>query len=226
MTIKTLSLEWNQILEEEVNKPYFKQLQIDVNQAYLTKVIYPPAKLVFNAFNLCSFEDVKIVLIGQDPYHGVGQANGLCFSVNDGIRLPPSLQNIYKELKTDIQNFEVPQTGNLACWAKQGVLMLNSVLTVEKGIPGSHKKLGWETFTDAVIKLISTKKENIVFLLWGNFAMGKSALIDSSKHLILQAAHPSPLARGAFFGCQHFSKANQYLKSKGLKEIDWRVSTI
>lgn len=223
MAIKSLSAEWNHILEEEINKPYFKQLQIDVNKAYSTKVIYPLAKLVFNAFNLCSFEDVKVVLIGQDPYHGLGQANGLCFSVNDGITLPPSLKNIYKELKTDIQNFEVPQTGNLESWAKQGILMLNSILTVEQAQPGSHKKLGWETFTDAVIKLISTKKENIVFLLWGNFAMGKSALIDSSKHLILHAAHPSPLARGAFFGCQHFSKTNQYLKSKGLKEIDWRV---
>jgi len=226
MAIKTLSTEWNHILKEEIEKPYFKQLQLDINLAYTTKVIYPPAKLVFNAFNLCTFNDVKIVLIGQDPYHGSGQANGLCFSVNDGIRLPPSLQNIFKELKTDIKNFEIPQTGNLESWAKQGILMLNSVLTVEQGLPGSHKKLGWETFTDSVIKLISAKKEHIVFLLWGNFALGKAELIDSSKHLILRAAHPSPLARGAFFGCQHFSKTNQYLKSKGLKEIDWRVSTI
>lgn len=221
MSIKSLSPQWNELLKPEFEKDYFTNLSQLVNTAYKTKTVYPPANLVFNAFNLCSFDSVKVVLIGQDPYHGVGQANGLCFSVNDGIRQPPSLQNIFKELTNDIPGFVKPVSGNLEVWAKQGVLMLNAVLTVEATLPGSHKVFGWEIFTDAVIKLISDKKEKVVFLLWGNYAMGKQSLIDVSKHLVLTAAHPSPLARGAFFGCKHFSKTNSYLLQNGKTEINW-----
>lgn len=221
MSIKNLDLHWNELLKAEFEKDYFIKLSQAVNQAYQSKIVYPPAKLVFNAFNLCKFNEVKVVIIGQDPYHGEGQANGLCFSVNDGIRQPPSLQNIFKELKTDIPGFEIPQSGNLERWAKQGVLMLNAVLTVEASLPGSHKSFGWEYFTDAVIKLISDKKEHLVFLLWGNYAIGKSPLINANKHLVLTAAHPSPLARGAFFGCKHFSKTNQYLRENNLPVINW-----
>jgi uracil-DNA glycosylase len=225
MSIKSLSPQWNELLKNEFGKPYFKQLTDQVNQAYKTKTVYPPAKLVFNAFNLCPFENIKVVLIGQDPYHGPGQAHGLCFSVNDGVRQPPSLQNIFKELETDIPGFQAPYSGNLESWARQGVLMLNAILTVEGGQPGSHKSFGWENFTDAVIKLISDEKEHVVFLLWGNYALGKAPLIDSTKHLVLKAAHPSPLARGAFFGSKHFSQANKYLESHGIKAIDWRLPT-
>ena len=223
MTIKSLSPHWIELLKNEFDKAYFKQLNEQVNLAYKTKIVYPPAKLVFNAFNLCSFNSIKVVLIGQDPYHGEGQANGLCFSVNDGVRQPPSLKNIFKELKTDIPGFEEPLSGNLEAWAKQGVLMLNAVLTVEATLPGSHKTFGWELFTDSVIKLISDEKENVVFLLWGNYAIGKSPLINEQKHLVLKAAHPSPLARGAFFGSKHFSKTNAYLKEQKFEEINWRL---
>ncbi len=221
--IKHLSDNWNNQLRDEFDKLYFKLLSHQVNMAYETKTIFPPANLVFNAFRLCEFETIKAVIIGQDPYHGYGQANGLCFSVNDGVRQPPSLKNIFKELKTDVVGFEMPVSGNLEAWAKQGVLLLNSILTVEQGLPGSHKKFGWETFTDAVIKTISDKKTNIVFLLWGNFALSKVHLIDESKHLVLRAAHPSPLARGAFFGSKHFSKTNNYLKTNGLDEVNWNL---
>jgi uracil-DNA glycosylase len=224
MSIKSLSPQWNELLKDEFSKPYFENLSNRVNQAYKTATVYPPAKLVFNAFNLCPFDEIKVVLIGQDPYHGPGQAHGLCFSVNDGIRQPPSLQNIFKELETDIPGFRAPQSGNLERWAQQGVLMLNAVLTVEAGQPGSHKPFGWESFTDAVIKLISDKKEHVVFLLWGNYAFGKEPLIDTSKHLVLKAAHPSPLARGAFFGSKHFSQTNKYLESKQVKPIDWTLA--
>lgn len=221
MPIKTLNDEWNELLKEEFKKPYYSKLTESVNQAYKNSVVYPPAKLVFNALMLCDFKDIKVVIIGQDPYHGYGQANGLSFSVNDGVRKPPSLVNIFKELQTDIPGFDIPESGNLEAWAKQGVLMLNAVLTVEEGKPGSHKSFGWEIFTDALIKLISDKKENVVFLLWGNFAITKSALIDSAKHLVLTAAHPSPLARGAFFGSKHFSKTNNYLIENKLRSINW-----
>jgi uracil-DNA glycosylase len=223
MTIKSLSPDWNDLLKSEFDKDYFKQLSEQINLAYKTKLVYPPAKLVFNAFNLCPFNSIKVVLIGQDPYHGDGQANGLCFSVNDGIRQPPSLKNIFKELKTDIPEFEEPISGNLEAWAKQGVLMLNAVLTVEAALPGSHKVFGWELFTDSVIKFINDGKEKVVFLLWGNYAIGKALLINAQKHLVLKAAHPSPLARGAFFGSKHFSKTNAYLKEQGLEEINWTL---
>lgn len=222
--IKSLSAEWNELLKDEFEKPYYTRLTELVNNAYKTTRVFPPAQLVFNALKLCAFHDIKVVIIGQDPYHGAGQAHGLCFSVNDGIRQPPSLQNIFKELQTDIPGFVPPVSGNLEAWARQGVLMLNAVLTVQEGTPGSHKSFGWETFTDAIIKLVSDKKENVVFLLWGAYAISKSPLIDANKHLLLTAAHPSPLARGAFFGCKHFSKTNNYLISKGLTPINWNLT--
>ena len=224
MSIKSLSAEWNKLLQPEIEKPYFKELQSLVNTAYKSHTIYPPANLVFHALQLCSFDDIKVVIIGQDPYHGPHQAHGLSFSVTDEVRKPPSLQNIFKELKTDIPGFEIPESGNLESWAKQGVLMLNAVLTVQEGLPGSHKSFGWEMFTDALIKLISDKRENVVFLLWGNYAISKSHLIDADKHLVLTAAHPSPLARGAFFGSKHFSKTNKYLSEKGKEPIIWNLS--
>jgi len=224
MSLKHLNQEWNDLLKDEFEKAYYPKLTESVNQAYKTSVVYPPAKFVFNALALCPFHAIKVVIIGQDPYHGYGQANGLSFSVNDGIRKPPSLQNIFKELETDIPGFKIPDSGNLEAWAKQGVLMLNAVLTVQEGLPGSHKAFGWEMFTDALIKLISDKKEHVVFLLWGNYAISKSALIDSSKHLVLTAAHPSPLARGAFFGSKHFSKANKYLIENSLSPINWNLT--
>jgi len=224
MPIKNLNQEWNELLKDEFEKPYYTKLSESVNQAYKTSSIYPPAKLVFNALLLCPFHSIKVVIIGQDPYHGAGQANGLSFSVNDNIRKPPSLQNIFKELQTDIPGFEIPESGNLESWAKQGVLMLNAVLTVQEGLPGSHKSFGWEVFTDALIKLISDKREHVVFLLWGNYAISKSHLIDANKHLVLTAAHPSPLARGAFFGSKHFSKTNTYLLEKGKDPIIWNLS--
>jgi uracil-DNA glycosylase len=210
------------MLNNEFKQAYFLQLNDFVTSAYSKLIIYPPQQLIFNAFNLCPFENVKVVLIGQDPYHGAGQANGLCFSVNDGMALPPSLRNIFKELKTDM-NADIPFSGNLEKWAKEGVLMLNTILTVENAKPGSHKNKGWETFTDHIIKLISDQKEHVVFLLWGNYAFEKEKLIDASKHLILKAAHPSPLARGAFFGSKPFSKTNTYLKENGINEIDWKL---
>lgn len=224
MPIKNLNPEWNELLKDEFEKPYYSKLSKSVNEAFKTSTVYPPAKLVFNALQLCPFDKIKVVIIGQDPYHGYGQANGLSFSVNDGIRKPPSLQNIFKELQTDIPGFEIPESGNLESWAKQGVLMLNAVLTVKEGEPGSHKAFGWELFTDAIIKLVSDKKKHVVFLLWGNYAITKSELIDKNKHLILTAAHPSPLARGAFFGSKHFSKTNNYLEEKGLKPINWNLT--
>lgn len=224
MSIKSLTKDWNDLLQHEFEKDYFIKLSASVNQAYKTAVVYPPAKLVFNALLLCPFDAIKVVIIGQDPYHGAGQANGLSFSVNDGIRKPPSLQNIFKELQTDIPGFTIPESGNLEAWAKQGVLMLNAVLTVQEALPGSHKAFGWETFTDALIQLISAKKEKVVFLLWGNYAISKSPLIDAQKHLVLTAAHPSPLARGAFFGSKHFSKTNKYLIENGLSPISWNLT--
>lgn len=224
MTIKSLNHEWNELLKAEFEKDYFKKLSDSVNNAYKNSSVFPPAKLVFNALLLSPFDSIKVVIIGQDPYHGPGQANGLSFSVNDGVRKPPSLQNIFKELQSDIPGFVIPESGNLEAWAKQGVLMLNAVLTVQESLPGSHKAFGWEFFTDAVIKLISDQKSKVVFLLWGNYAISKTALIDANKHLILTAAHPSPLARGAFFGSKHFSKTNKYLIENGLSPINWSLS--
>jgi uracil-DNA glycosylase len=223
MSIKNLSNEWNDLLKEEFLKPYYPILTQKINDAYKTETIFPPASQVFNALKFCSFSKIRVVIIGQDPYHGYGQAHGLSFSVNKNLPIPPSLKNIYKELASDVPEFTAPQHGNLESWASQGVLLLNAILTVKQASPGSHKNFGWENFTNAVIKLISGKKENIVFLLWGNFAISKAELINTKKHLVLTAAHPSPLARGAFFGSKHFSKTNQYLIENGFTAINWKL---
>ncbi len=212
---------WKQILSQEFEKEYFSKLVEFVKQEYKTRRIYPPARHIFSAFDYCSFNDLKVVIIGQDPYHGEGQAHGLCFSVNDGIRKPPSLQNIFKELKADTGK-EIPESGNLEHWAKQGVLLLNATLTVRAGSAGSHQRKGWETFTDAVIKEISDRKEGIVFILWGAYAQRKGAVISQDKHCILKSAHPSPLsAHNGFFGNKHFSKTNEYLRKIGRTAIEW-----
>ncbi|TDX10384.1 uracil-DNA glycosylase [Flavobacterium sp. S87F.05.LMB.W.Kidney.N] len=213
---------WKPVLNEEFEKPYFKELIEFVKSEYTTKVCYPKGSQIFSAFDHCHFDEVKVVIIGQDPYHGPNQANGLCFSVNDGIPFPPSLYNIFREIESDL-NKPLPKTGNLEPWADQGVFLLNATLTVRQSEAGSHQGKGWEKFTDAVIKQISTEKENVVFLLWGGFAQKKAALIDASKHHILKSGHPSPLSanRGFWFGNKHFSQTNDFLKSKGLKEIEW-----
>ncbi|GAA0891107.1 uracil-DNA glycosylase [Fulvivirga kasyanovii] len=212
---------WKEHLENEFNKPYFHNLVNFVKNEYKTYTVYPPGKEIFNAFGHCDFDAVKVVIIGQDPYHGPGQANGLCFSVSDGIRKPPSLLNIFKEIKNDLGK-EIPESGNLERWADQGVLLLNATLTVRANTAGSHQNKGWEDFTDAVIKKLSDEKEGLVFLLWGAYAQKKGAVIDEHKHYVLKCAHPSPFAadRG-FFGCKHFSKTNEYLKKTGKTEIDW-----
>ncbi len=212
---------WKEKLENEFEKPYFAQLIDFIRAEYGAQTVYPPGKEIFRAFDCADFNNLKVVIIGQDPYHGSGQANGLCFSVREGVTMPPSLKNIFKEIQADLGK-PFPKTGELERWATQGVLLLNATLTVRASAPGSHQKIGWEEFTDAVIKEISDQKSNLVFLLWGAYAQKKGEIIDRSKHLVLMSAHPSPFsaARG-FFGNKHFSKANDYLKSKGLKEIDW-----
>ena len=212
---------WKLQLADEFQKSYFKNL-IDflAQEKAENRIFFPKIVQIFNAYNFTPFDDVKVVIIGQDPYHGPGQAHGLSFSVPDNIALPPSLNNIYKELYTDL-GVQPKRSGNLEHWAQQGVFLLNAVLTVRAGAPTSHSKIGWQTFTDAVIKSLSDNKKGLVFLLWGNYARSKKDLIDSSKHFILEAAHPSPLARGAFFGCRHFSKTNELLKNQGLSEIIW-----
>jgi len=213
---------WKSALAEEFEKPYFKALAEKLHQEKGSgKVIYPPGPLIFNAFNMTPFNSVKVVIIGQDPYHGAGQAEGLSFSVPHGIPCPPSLKNIYKEISTDLGIDVSGRDGSLKGWAEQGVFLLNAVLTVRAGEPTSHSKIGWSEFTDAVIRILSEKRSGLVFLLWGNFARSKKALIDTSKNLVLEAAHPSPLAGGAFFGCRHFSKTNKYLESEGVTPIDW-----
>ncbi len=212
---------WKTILSDEFDKEYFNKLTEFVNDEYSSQEIFPSRELIFNAFDKCSFEDVKVVILGQDPYHTPGAAHGLCFSVPDGEKIPPSLRNIYKELLTDVDK-EIPKTGNLEHWAEQGVLMLNATLTVRSHEAGSHQKKGWETFTDSVIKKISDSKKDVVFILWGAYAQKKGALIDESKHHILKSVHPSPLsASRGFFGQKHFSKTNEFLISKGLSEISW-----
>lgn len=216
-----ISTSWRKILKEEFKKDYFFKLMAFVQDAYKTTLVYPKTIDIFNAFNACSFEDTRVVILGQDPYHNAGQAHGLCFSVNEGIALPPSLKNIFKEIQSDI-GISPPKSGNLQRWTEQGVLMLNATLTVEANTPGSHQKKGWEEFTDAVIQKLSDEKESLVFILWGAYAQKKGKIIDSQKHLILQSAHPSPFsAYNGFFGNKHFSKANDYLKSIGEKEIQW-----
>lgn len=212
---------WEKVIGEEFKKNYFEKLTQFVKKEYLSNTVYPEGKNIFRAFELCPFEDVKVVIIGQDPYHGPKQANGLCFSVNDEMLLPPSLQNIYKEIETDLE-VERPTKGNLDNWARQGVLLLNATLTVRANTPGSHQNQGWEEFTNAVIKAISDKKENIVFLLWGKYAQDKGTIINNKKHHVLTAPHPSPFsAHSGFFGCKHFSKTNKYLKSISKEPIDW-----
>ena len=212
---------WKLRLANEFNAPYFEQLTNFVRDAYTHHQIFPPAKLIFNAFNLCPFDQVKVVIIGQDPYHGLGQAHGLSFSVNEDIPLPPSLKNIYQEIRSDL-GIQPLSHGNLERWAKQGVLLLNATLTVQANLAGSHQKKGWETFTDSAIKAVAEEKEHVVFLLWGNYAQQKAKYIDRTKHLVLRAVHPSPLsAHRGFFGCKHFSQANQYLKEHGLEPINW-----
>ncbi len=216
-----IETSWKHRIQEEFNKPYFKSLIEFIKEQYKTRVIYPAGKNIFKAFDACPFDAVEVVIIGQDPYHGVGQANGLCFSVNEGIVQPPSLKNIFKEIESDLGK-SAPVSGNLERWANQGVLLLNATLTVEANTPGSHQKKGWELFTDAVIKKISDEKEHVVFILWGAYAQKKGEIIDTKKHLVLKSAHPSPFsAYNGFFGNKHFSKANTYLKSVGKKEIDW-----
>jgi uracil-DNA glycosylase len=212
---------WKKRLSEEFDSPYFIQLIEFVKNEYQTQTIFPPGKEIFRAFDYCDFDNVKVVIIGQDPYHGAGQANGLCFSVRDGIRMPPSLLNIFKELHQDLGK-PIPASGDLERWAKQGVLLLNATLTVRAASPGSHQNKGWESFTDAAIRKISNEKEHVVYLLWGAYAQKKGEIIDRNKNLVLMSAHPSPFsADRGFFGCKHFSKANDYLKSKGISEIEW-----
>ena len=212
---------WKEILKEEFEKPYFSQLTDFVKSEYQLHQVFPPGKEIFNAFNLCPFEELKVVIIGQDPYHGPGQAHGLCFSVKDGVEFPPSLKNIFKEINNDLE-IPIPQTGDLSRWAKQGVLLLNATLTVRAHFAGSHQKKGWETFTDEVIRSVSKKKEHVVFLLWGAYAQQKGEMIDQTKHLILESVHPSPLsASRGFFGNHHFSRTNQFLQLQGIVPIQW-----
>ncbi len=212
---------WGAALKEEFEKPYFKALAEFVRGEYLAAKVFPPPRYIFRAFEFCTYDKVQVVLLGQDPYHGAGQAHGLCFSVPEKEAVPPSLANIYKEIADDV-GVNAPRNGNLEAWAKQGVLLLNATLTVRAHLAGSHQGKGWEMFTDAVIKKLSYEKEHLVFLLWGNYARKKSALIDFEKHLVLEAAHPSPLsAHNGFFGCRHFSQTNAYLAKHGKGPVQW-----
>lgn len=221
--MKTIDIEpsWHEVLRDEFKKPYFVGLVQFVKLQYANFVCYPPGKLIFNAFNQCPFDKVKVVLIGQDPYHEPGQAQGLCFSVGDGVKFPPSLRNIFAEIQSDL-GIDVPQSGDLTRWAKQGVLLLNATLTVREHAAGSHQNMGWETFTDEVIRKVSEGRENVVFMLWGSYAQSKAKLIDASRHCVLKSAHPSPLsAYRGFFGNHHFSICNQYLQQHGMDPIQW-----
>jgi uracil-DNA glycosylase len=220
MKIK-LNPSWKEILSEEFEKAYFKNLAAFIKAEYANHVVYPPGPHIFRALDTCDFQAVKVVIIGQDPYHGPNQANGLAFSVSKSVRIPPSLQNIYKEIASDL-GAAIPKEGDLTRWASQGVLLLNATLTVRAKTPGSHQNHGWEQFTDAVIKALNAGRQNLVFLLWGKYAQQKGAVIDSSKHLVLEAPHPSPYsADRGFFGCKHFSKANEYLVVNAKEPIDW-----
>lgn len=217
-----IDASWKEVLQKEFEKDYFTKLTSFVREEYAgTTPIYPPAKLIFNAFDHCPFNEVKVVILGQDPYHGVGQANGLCFSVNKGVTFPPSLMNIFKEIQSDLGT-PIPQDGDLTRWSDQGVLLLNATLTVRASQAGSHQKRGWEEFTDAAIRELAERRENIVFILWGSYAQKKGAFIDRNRHLVLTSPHPSPLsAYQGFFGNHHFSRANRYLAEHGKKEIIW-----
>lgn len=217
----TIESSWKSVLKDEFDKEYFNKLTAFVRDEYSKTTVYPPAGLIFNAFNLCPFSNIKTVIIGQDPYHGPGQAHGLCFSVRDGVNFPPSLLNIFKEIEIDL-GIVRPSSGNLDRWAKQGVLMLNATLTVRAHLAGSHQKKGWEQFTDAVISKINEEKNNVVFMLWGAYAQKKGEAINRSKHLVLESVHPSPLsASRGFFRNSHFSKCNKYLVDNGIQPIDW-----
>ena len=219
-----IEASWKEVLKGEFTKPYFQQIPLHLKtEKSQGKIIYPPGSLIFNAFNTTPFNSVKVVILGQDPYHGPGQAHGLCFSVQTGVPPPPSLVNIFKELQNDI-GITIPSHGNLTKWAEQGVFLLNASLTVRAGEPMSHSKIGWAEFTDTVIRKISEQKQHVVFLLWGKFAQEKRVLIDETKHCILRSVHPSPLsAHAGFFGCKHFSKTNEYLVSKGIDPVDWSL---
>jgi uracil-DNA glycosylase len=223
MPIMEVKIEesWKRVLSEEFNKEYFRCLTDFVRQEYKTKQIFPPPSKIFNAFDLCPFDETKVVILGQDPYHDINQAHGLCFSVNDGVKHPPSLVNIFKEIENDL-GIQAPRSGNLERWAKQGILLLNATLTVRAHLAGSHQKMGWETFTDNVIKILAQEKSNLVFFFFLDYAIKKSVYVDGNKHLILTSPHPSPLsAYRGFFGNKHFSKTNEYLKSRGISEIKW-----
>ena len=223
MLTSFLNSSWKTILDDELQKTYFKNLMVSVSEEFNNMVCFPPKELIFSAFNQCDFENIKVVFIGQDPYHGEGEANGLCFSVNDSVKIPPSLRNIFREINSDFDTIFTPNSGNLERWAQQGVLLLNATLTVRKDQPNSHKHLDWDLFTNAVIKKISDENTDVVFLLWGNFAQKKGSKIDRTKHLVLESGHPSPMSanQGKWFGNKHFSKTNVYLKSKGIEAINW-----
>jgi len=215
---------WKAVLKDQFEADYFSKLKDFLVEEKKKFPVYPPGSLIFNAFEQTPFETVKVVILGQDPYHGLGQAHGLCFSVPSGVKAPPSLLNIFKEIETDL-GIPSPAHGNLEAWARQGVMLLNATLTVRANQAGSHQNKGWEIFTDSVIKIISEQKQNVVFLLWGNYARAKKSLIDTSKHYVLEAAHPSPFsAYNGFFGCKHFSKTNEWLRQHGIPEIDWGIN--
>lgn len=222
MTVK-IEPSWREALQSEFDQPYFAALaqQLHAEKA-AGRTIFPPGGEIFRAFDLCPLDQTKVVILGQDPYHGYGQAMGLCFSVPQNVPAPPSLKNIFKEIETDL-GVRMSGSPDLTPWARQGVLLLNAVLTVRAGEPTSHSGIGWQTFTDAVIRTVSERRDGVVFLLWGNYARSKAPLIDSSRHLVLEAAHPSPLARGAFFGCRHFSRCNEFLTAHGQPPIDWKL---
>lgn len=219
-------MDFKEIINEESKKEYYIKLNQNIDESYKTKTIFPERKNIMNALEYTKYHEVKVVVIGQDPYHGEGQAHGFSFSVNSDIKIPPSLKNIYKELQSDL-GCNIPNNGNLIKWAQQGVLLINSVLTVEKDKPGSHRKIGWETFTDEVIKKVNEKNTPVVFMLWGNYAKEKKKYITNSIHLVLESVHPSPFsARNGFFGCKHFSKANEFLIKNKIKPIDWQIENI
>ncbi len=220
--MRIIGNDWDEVLSEEFEKPYYQKLRAFLDEEYRTRTIYPLPKYIYTALRLTSYADTKVVILGQDPYHGFGQAMGLCFSVPQGVPAPPSLKNIFREIESDL-GVRMSGSPDLTPWARQGVLLLNAVLTVRAGEPTSHGGIGWQTFTDAVIRTVSDRREGVVFLLWGNYARSKAPLIDGSRHLILEAAHPSPLARGAFFGCRHFSRCNDYLAAHGQPPIDWKL---
>lgn len=217
-----IEASWKEHLCQEFEKPYFEQLTAVVRQEYMKSTCYPPGKLIFNAFNLCPFDKVKVVIIGQDPYHEPGQAHGLSFSVQDGVQFPPSLQNIFKEIQSDLGT-PIPFSGNLTRWAEQGVLLLNATLTVRAHQANSHSTLGWQTFTDAAIRALAAQRQHIVYMLWGGYARGKAYMIDRQNNLVLESVHPSPLSanRGGWFGNHHFSRCNQYLQDNGMTPIMW-----